>query len=103
MSFLLSNLFKLNNQDRITVVVETVMQNGGIGIVIGALMFENTKFEQKNQQGQQVAIVELTKPIEVIFEGADLDVYKKISAKEAKTLDLDNVKVYVRILVEIKY
>ena len=26
-------------------------------------MFENTKFEQKNQQGQQVAIVELTKPI----------------------------------------
>ncbi len=44
MSFLLSNLFKLNNQDRITVVVETVMQNGGIGIVIGALMFENTKF-----------------------------------------------------------
>jgi len=55
-------------------------------------MFENTKFEQKNQQGQQVAIVELTKPIEVIFEGADLDVYKKIPAKEAKTLDLDNVK-----------
>ena len=44
MSIFLTKLFKLNHKDKIAVVVETVMQNGGIGIVIGALIFDNTKF-----------------------------------------------------------
>ena len=44
MSIFLTKLFKLNQKDKIAVVVETVMQNGGIGIVIGALIFDNTKF-----------------------------------------------------------
>ena len=44
MCLALSKLFKLNNKDKITVTLETTLQNGGIGIVIGALMFDNPKF-----------------------------------------------------------
>ena len=44
MGIALSKLFKLNEKDKITVTLETTLQNGGIGIVIGALMFDNPKF-----------------------------------------------------------
>ena len=44
MCIALSKLFKLNEKDKITVTLETTLQNGGIGIVIGALMFDNPKF-----------------------------------------------------------
>ena len=44
MCLALSKLFKLNEKDKITVTLETTLQNGGIGIVIGALMFDNPKF-----------------------------------------------------------
>ena len=44
MCIALSKLFKLNEKDKITVTLETTLQNGGIGIVIGALMFDNSKF-----------------------------------------------------------
>ena len=40
----LSKLFKLNEKDKITVTLETTLQNGGIGIVIGAIMFDNPRF-----------------------------------------------------------
>ena len=40
----LSKLFKLSEKDKITVTLETTLQNGGIGIVIGAIMFDNPKF-----------------------------------------------------------
>lgn len=39
-----TKLFKLNQKDKVTVIVETTLQNGGIGIVIGTLMFDNPKF-----------------------------------------------------------
>ncbi len=39
-----TKLFKLNQKDKVTVIVETTLQNGGIGIVIGALMFDNPKY-----------------------------------------------------------
>jgi hypothetical protein len=42
-------------------------------------VFERSTFEKRNQQTQQVeAIVKLEKPIEVLFEGADVEVYKKL-------------------------
>jgi hypothetical protein len=42
-------------------------------------IFERSTFEKRNQQTQQVeAIVKLEKPIEVLFEGADVEVYKKL-------------------------
>ena len=44
MCLILSKLFKLNEKDKITLTLETTLQNGGIGIVIGALMFDNPKF-----------------------------------------------------------
>ena len=44
MCLALSKLFKLNQKDKITLTLETTLQNGGIGIVIGALMFDNPKF-----------------------------------------------------------
>jgi len=44
MCIALSKLFKLNEKDKITLTLETTLQNGGIGIVIGALMFDNPKY-----------------------------------------------------------
>ncbi len=41
-------------------------------------VFEDSKFERKDQQGRTVGIIQLEKPIEVIFEGADLNTYKPL-------------------------
>jgi glycosyltransferase involved in cell wall biosynthesis len=37
--------------------------------------FLNSKFEKKNQQGQVLGTIEVNKPIEVLFEGANLETY----------------------------
>lgn len=37
--------------------------------------FLNSKFEKKNQQGQVLGNIEVNKPIEVLFEGANLETY----------------------------
>jgi glycosyltransferase involved in cell wall biosynthesis len=40
-------------------------------------VFQDSKYEKRNQQTNQVeGIVELQKPMEVLFEGANLDIYK---------------------------
>jgi glycosyltransferase involved in cell wall biosynthesis len=52
-------------------------------------VFLNSKFESKNQQGQSLGIVEVTKPIEVLFEGADIEIYKSISTSSSYPLQLD--------------
>ena len=44
MSFYLTKLFKINDKDSVTVIIETVLQNGGIGIVLGAIMFDNVSY-----------------------------------------------------------
>ena len=44
MSVYLTKLFKIIKKDSITIIVETVLQNGGIGIVLGAMMFNNVKY-----------------------------------------------------------
>tara|TARA_R110001583_G_scaffold52795_5_gene163492 strand:+ start:385 stop:1662 length:1278 start_codon:yes stop_codon:yes gene_type:complete len=55
--------------------------------------FRKMSFEKKDQRTNQVVgNVKLTKPIEVVFEGINLDVYKDISVKEIKTIDLKNIK-----------
>ena len=42
-------------------------------------IFENSKFEEKNNQtGQIVRSIKLEKPVEVLFEGANTDIYKKV-------------------------
>jgi glycosyltransferase involved in cell wall biosynthesis len=46
-------------------------------------VFENSKFEQKDQQTNQVtAFIELKSPIEVLFEGVDLNKYFKQTAPQ---------------------
>ena len=57
-------------------------------------VFEQSKFEKRNQQTQQVeSIVELNAPIEVLFEGANLDIYKKLETLSTQVKDvLDDVK-----------
>ena len=55
-------------------------------------VFTNVKFEKKDKNtNQNLGIVELTKPIEVIFEGVDLNVYKHLPSKDI-TLDLKQIK-----------
>ena len=51
-------------------------------------VFESTKYESKDQQTGQTQEVKLTTPVEVLFEGVDLDVYK--SVKEFKNKELYN-------------
>jgi len=57
-------------------------------------VFERSKFERRNQQTQQVeSVVELNAPVEVLFEGANLDIYKKLETLSTQVKDvLDDVK-----------
>jgi glycosyltransferase involved in cell wall biosynthesis len=51
------------------------------------VVFQNSKFEKRNNQTNQVeGIIELTTPIEIFFEGADTDIYKKIDTFTSKDL-----------------
>jgi glycosyltransferase involved in cell wall biosynthesis len=54
-------------------------------------VFETSAFEEKNDQGQILRSVKLEKPVEVLFEGVNTDVYKKLES--ANTLnELDIIK-----------
>ena len=57
-------------------------------------VFKSSKFEQKNQVGQVTNIIELKKPIEILFEGADLNKYFKTTEKNDFNVckDLDSIK-----------
>jgi len=55
--------------------------------------FQKMMYDKKDQRTQQViSQLKLEKPIEVLFEGANLDVYKPINVKEIKTIDLKDIK-----------
>lgn len=55
--------------------------------------FERMTYERKDQRtGQVTGVVKLEKPIEVIFEGANLSTYKPIKQSEIKTIDLKDIK-----------
>ena len=54
-------------------------------------VFENSKFEQHDSNtNQKIGVVELQKPIEVLFEGASLEKY--FPSKNTNNLDLSQVK-----------
>jgi glycosyltransferase involved in cell wall biosynthesis len=62
-------------------------------------VFQESKFEKRNSQTQQVeGVIELTSPVEVLFEGANLDIYKKID-----TLSTDVKEVLDSINEEFCY
>jgi len=54
-------------------------------------VFKNSVFNEKNQQDQVLRSIKLEKPIEVLFEGVNTDIYKKL--KSVNTLnELDTIK-----------
>jgi len=54
-------------------------------------VFETSAFEEKNEQGQILRSIKLEKPVEVLFEGVNTDIYKKLES--ANTLnELDIIK-----------
>ena len=53
-------------------------------------VFEITQFEKKDKE-KTVGHIKLEKPVEVLFEGLNLDTYKKLSSKEV-SLDLSQIK-----------
>ena len=58
-------------------------------------VFQNSKFEKRNKQTNQVeGIIELNKPVEVLFEGANLDIYKVLDSIPQNDISkaLDSVK-----------
>ncbi|MDC6464852.1 glycosyltransferase [bacterium] len=55
-------------------------------------VFENSKFTQNDKQGNPVREIKLAKPVEVVFEGANLDIYKPLQKSEIKEINLDDVK-----------
>ena len=54
-------------------------------------VFSSLNFEQKDKDNT-TKHVKLEKPIEVLFEGANLEIYKPIPAKEVTDIDLSNIK-----------
>jgi glycosyltransferase involved in cell wall biosynthesis len=55
-------------------------------------IFKSASFERRNSQTQQVeGIVKLTAPCEILFEGADVNIYKKLSKIDSLT-ELNNIK-----------
>ena len=58
-------------------------------------VFENSKFEYQNKQTGQKGVVSLQKPVEVLFEGVNLDVYfksNKISNDLGFNIDINSIK-----------
>ena len=56
-------------------------------------VFESTIYDRKNKITQQVeGKLKIEKPIHVVFEGANLDIYKKIPSSKIKNINLDQIK-----------
>jgi glycosyltransferase involved in cell wall biosynthesis len=56
-------------------------------------VFIEAKFEKRDKNTNQLQEkIEIKKPIEVLFEGADTDVYKVIESHQVKNINLDSIK-----------
>ena len=56
-------------------------------------VFQESKFEKKDQNTNQlIEKIELNKPVEVIFEGANTNIYKVIESNQIKTINLNSIK-----------
>ena len=70
------------------------MDMNWVSSVHAKTVFESSRFDKIDKRtnkstGQSIV---LNKPIEVIFEGANLDVYKPLKINELKTFDLSDIK-----------
>ena len=56
-------------------------------------MFEGVKFEKRDKNTQQpIGELKVEKPINVIFEGVNTDLYKKISKPKSEGINLSSIK-----------
>lgn len=56
-------------------------------------VFEEAVFEKREKQSNNlIGTLKVEKPIEVLFEGVDLNVYKKLNKKNIKNIDLNGIK-----------
>jgi glycosyltransferase involved in cell wall biosynthesis len=56
-------------------------------------VFQESQFEKRNKQTNALeGIIKLEKPIEVLFEGANTEVYKVIERNEIKNINLNSIK-----------
>jgi hypothetical protein len=56
-------------------------------------VFEQSVFEQKDEKTNQVVrIIKLEKPVEVLFEGADIEKYYPLETSKVKDIDLSPIK-----------
>lgn len=56
-------------------------------------VFENTQYEKKDSKTDQVVdIIKLKKPVEVLFEGMNLDIYKSLPSNQVKDINLSSIK-----------
>jgi hypothetical protein len=58
-------------------------------------VFQNSTFEKRNKQTNALeGIIQLEKPVEVLFEGANTDIYKILESFDEKNLynSIDNIK-----------
>ena len=56
-------------------------------------VFQDSKFERRNKQTNALeGNVVLEKPVEVLFEGANTDIYKVIESHQVKSINLDSIK-----------
>ena len=56
-------------------------------------VFLDSTFEKRNKQTNALeGEVKLEKPVEVLFEGADTDIYKVIESHQIKNINLDSIK-----------
>jgi len=54
-------------------------------------VFQDSRFEKRNSQTQQVeGVIQLTAPVEVLFEGANLDIYKKLDTVKGEVAESIN-------------
>ena len=51
-------------------------------------VFETTGFEQKDSNGQKIGILKLEKPVMVLMEGANTEIYKPLKRSELKYTEL---------------
>jgi len=51
-------------------------------------VFETSQFEKRDQQGNVVSVIKLEKPVEVLFEGVDLNKYFYIEDEELEETEL---------------
>ena len=56
-------------------------------------VFEQSAFEQKDERTNQVVrVIKLEKPVEVLFEGADIEKYYPLETSKVKDINLSSIK-----------